>query len=269
MIVETGTTTAAQVGRIRSRPGFGIRDRVRHMAVDLLRPHADGLRYSELLRQISAADPRLNASTISTAIYDLDRVMSSDIYKPSKGLYRHLDHRDELSRQTSPAGEAATPVPRIREESFYGPFANWLKNEVEEATRAIPLGGNVFRDKWGTPDVIGCREPKRSDVIQGTTTIVSAEIKVDVAQLLIAFGQACAYRLFSHMIYLVVPKQASAEDLERLDALCEMHGIGLVSFDAQNVSTPAFTIVVRPRKHEPDLFFTNRYVSEIERQLFA
>jgi len=46
----------------------------------------------------------------------------------------------------------------IKEEGFYKPFADWLVNEVEECTRAIPLGGNLFRDKWGTPDVIGKRE---------------------------------------------------------------------------------------------------------------
>ncbi len=44
------------------------------------------------------------------------------------------------------------------------------------------------------------------------------------------FSQACAYRLFSHRSYLVVPKQAHADELARLDALCEIFGIGLVTF---------------------------------------
>src|SRR6266849_6634974 len=55
---------------------------------------------------------------------------------------------------------------KCKEEDFYQPFADWLVNEMEECTKAIVLGGNRFRDKWGTPDVIGKRESKRSDIIQ-------------------------------------------------------------------------------------------------------
>ena len=34
-----------------------------------------------------------------------------------------------------------------------------------------------FRDKWGTPDVIGKREPRRSDIVKASTEIVLVEIK--------------------------------------------------------------------------------------------
>jgi hypothetical protein len=56
--------------------------------------------------------------------------------------------------------------------------------------KAIPVGGNLFRDKWGTPDVIGVREPRKSDIIKFPTEIVSAEVKLDPAGLITAFGQA-------------------------------------------------------------------------------
>ena len=36
--------------------------------------------------------------------------------------------------------------------------------ELEECTKAIAVGGAVFKDKWGTPDVVGIREPKKSDM---------------------------------------------------------------------------------------------------------
>ena len=45
----------------------------------------------------------------------------------------------------------------------------------DRCTRAIPLGGNLFRDKWGTPDVIGKRESRISDIVKMPTEIVSAE----------------------------------------------------------------------------------------------
>ena len=136
-------------------------------------------------------------------------------------------------------------------------------------THAISLGGNKFKDKWGTPDVIGKRESKRSDIIQGATEIVSAEIKTETYQLVTAFGQACAYKLFSHKVYLVVPKQASNEEISRLDSLCLIFGIGLVTFDADTPAAPDFRIQTRPARHEPDLYYTNKYMLLIEKELFS
>jgi hypothetical protein len=125
-----------------------------------------------------------------------------------------------------------------------------------------------LRDRWGTPDVIGERESKRSNVIKAPTEIVAAEIKADRLQSVTAFGQACVDRLFSHRSYWVLPKQANADEIARLDALCEMFGIGLVTFDREHPRAPAFSVLVRPRSRRPDLFYTNRNLALIERELF-
>jgi hypothetical protein len=50
-------------------------------------------------------------------------------------------------------------------------------------------------------------------ILQMPTEIVSAEIKLDAAQVITAFGQACSYKLFSHRSCLVVPLDASEDDL--------------------------------------------------------
>lgn len=144
-----------------------------------------------------------------------------------------------------------------------------MVNETEECTKAISLGGNRFRDKWGTPDVIGKRESKRSDIIQAPVEIVSAEVKPDVYQLITAFGQACAYCLFSHKVYLVISNKAPEDEVARLDALCQVFGLGLVLFDADNPKDPRFTIRARPRYQQPDLFYANRYMSLIEAEMFS
>lgn len=163
----------------------------------------------------------------------------------------------------------ATERSDVREEDFYEPFANWIKNELEDVTRAIPLGRNKFKDKWGTPDVIGLRESQRGDIIEGPTEIVSAEIKTDTAQLVTAFGQACAYKLFSHRSYLVVPRQSPPDEISRIDSLCQIFGIGLVIFNAKSPTEPIFEIRVRPARHEPDLFYTNKYIALIKKELFS
>jgi hypothetical protein len=157
----------------------------------------------------------------------------------------------------------------VREEHFYQPFAEWLVNELEECTKAIPVGGNTFRDKWGTPDVIGVRESRKSDIIKFSTEIVAAEIKLESANLITAFGQACAYRLFCHKSYLVVPLDSPEDDLARLDTLARIFGIGLILFSKADPKLPEFEIRVRAARHEPDMFYVNRCMKLIEDDLFG
>jgi hypothetical protein len=245
-----------------------IRERIKSIAFDLLKKNPQGLRYSDLHRQIRSTDAALNANTINTSIWNLDTVEPELVYKPVKGLFRLLEF-EEPSPIEPPVEAPVSQLPRIREDVFYPLFANWLKNELEEVTHAISLGGNVFKDRWGTPDVIGKSESKRSDVIKGPTSIVSAEIKVDLAGLVTGFGQACAYKLFSHKSYLVIPCQTPDDEMARIDSLCQIFGIGLVTFNAKNSAAPEFRLIVRATKHEPDLFYTNRYVSHVEKELFS
>ena len=98
--------------------------------------------------------------------------------------------------------------------------------------------------------------------------ISSAEIKIDSNGLITAFGQSCAYKIFSHKSYIVVPKDSQIEDLTRLDTLCRQFGIGLIWFDCKNEENPNFEIRVRAVKHEPDMFFVNKNLKLIEDKLF-
>jgi len=68
--------------------------------------------------------------------------------------------------------------------------------------------------------------------------------------------------------YIVVPKQSSLEDLARLDTLGRLFGIGLILYDNTNKEEPDFEIRVRASKHEPDMFYVNKYVRLIEDELF-
>lgn len=244
-----------------------IRQRIRSLAFEILLANPQGLRYSDLHRRIRQADPELKPSTVNTSIWNLDTTHPERVYKPVKGLFRLVVFR-EAERIENQGDATASTQHRIREEVFYPLFANWLKNEIEDVTHAIALGGNAFKDRWGTPDVIGKAESRRSDVIKGPTSIVSAEIKVDTSGLVTGFGQACAYKLFSHKCYLVIPQETSQDELARLDSLCHIFGIGLVTFNSRNPAAPDFRLVIRPLKHEPDLFYTNRYVSHVEKELF-
>ncbi|HQI29303.1 MAG TPA: hypothetical protein PLT20_14550 [Sedimentisphaerales bacterium] len=245
-----------------------IGQRIVDRALSVLKANPEGVRYSDLKRQIAKQDASLKPNTIAGNIWNLEEQYPERVYKPSRGLFRLTEYREAGSDQLK-----QTLVPKqlkkVKEEDFYEPFADWLVNEVEECTKAIPLGGNRFRDKWGTPDVIGKKESKRSDIIQAPVMIASAEVKADTAQLVTAFGQACAYCLFSHKVYLVVSEKSPDDEIARLDALCQVFGIGLVIFDSENPSDPKFTIRCRPRSQQPDLFYANRYLKLIETELFS
>ena len=246
-----------------------VTERIKTKAMELLALHPEGLRYSELHAKILESDGTFNPNTINGSIWNLDATFPETVYKPSKGLFRLLKNKPQDTDIQSTPPSVTIAASKVKEEDFYLPFADWLKNDIEDVTHAIPLGGNKFKDKWGTPDVIGKRESKRSDIIKGPTEIVSAEIKTETFQLVTAFGQACAYKIFSHRVYLVIPRQSQKEEISRLDALCQIFGIGLVIFDAENPATPDFRIHVRPTRHEPDLFYTNKNMALIEKELFS
>ena len=243
------------------------REKIIAKAIEILKSNPDGIRYSDLVRKISQEFPEIPIKTIYGTIWNLETRVPNEIYKPARGLFRHVEFREkEISEEEQ---KTSLEIEKIKEEDFYEPFANWLVNELEECTKAIALGRNKFRDKWGTPDVIGKREPRRSDIIKTPTEIVSAEIKADTRDLITAFGQACVYKLFSHKSYIVIPKNSSQDDISKLDALCLIFGIGLVLFDNSNSNDPQFEIRVRPLKHEPDMFYVNKYMKLIEKELWG
>ena len=247
-----------------------IQSRIRKKALEYLTEHSEGLRFSKLVDIIHNNNPEFNPNTIRGAVWDLDTTHPKKVYKPDRGLFRLTDYRQEtdLEPEELIKEESTKTKSSIKEDDFYKPFSDWLVTELEECTKAIPLGGNIFKDKWGTPDVIGIRESKRSDIIEFPTEIVSVEIKTDSNGLITAFGQACAYKIFSHKSYIVVPKQSQYEDITRLDSLCRLFGIGLILFNNADIESPDFEIRARAIKHEPDMFFVNKNLKLIETKIF-
>jgi len=238
------------------------KEQIQSKAIEILRNDPQGVRYSQLLAMIKESFPDISSNTIRGTIWNLDVTVPNEVYKADRGLFRHISFREAqvIAPQTPP---------ETIEEDFYQPFADYLKNELEECTKAIPLGGNKFKDRWGTPDVIGIKKPKPSDIVKPEVVIVSAEIKTDSSGLITAFGQACAYKTFSHKVYMVIPKNSSEEDKARIESLCLIFGIGLILFDNTNVENPQFEIRVRPLKHEPDMFYVNKYMKMVETELFS
>jgi hypothetical protein len=57
------------------------------------------------------------------------------------------------------------------------PFADWLKDDLDEVTAVASLGGAGLKSKWGTPDVIGTYKPLASKLIKFPIEIVAERSK--------------------------------------------------------------------------------------------
>lgn len=92
---------------------------------------------------------------------------------------------------------------------------------------------------------------------------MTAEIKAVPGQPVVAFGQAVAYRLFSHRSYIVVPNSTGSDDMSRLKSLCSIHGVGLVTFTLHK-ERPDYSVIVLPANAAPDMFYVNSMLDRLK-----
>ncbi len=235
------------------------REKITKRALEVLENNPSGVRYSDLHRKLSEVLPDVPSNTIHGIIWDLDK-KNDQIIKPERGLFVLKKYTGEIGEIIERKLDADDNPHLLKEKSFYQPFADYLIQDLEECTKAIPLGGNKFGDRWGTPDVFGVYKFSEADAVRPPVEIVSVEIKTDTNQLITAFGQACAYKTFSHKVYLAVPKEA---DTGRIESLCARFGIGLILFNRNDVQDPKWEIRTRAVKSEPDYFYVNEYLQRL------
>ena len=202
------------------------------------------------------ANPETPTNTIHGSVWDLATRFPGKVVKPSRGLFKPA---------SADYGVEQVPIlltSKLKEEEFYDPFAEYLKNDLDEVTTVASFGGAGLKGKWGTPDVIGVYKSLASNLIKFPLEIVAAEIKIDPQAPVVAFGQAVAYRLFAAKCYVVMPTTISDEDLSRLEALCMLFGVGLVVFNL-NPKSPDFAIRVRAQRYSPDMFYVNEFARRL------
>ncbi len=237
----------------------------------VLEAHPQGIRWSDLLRTVESDATDTPHNSIHGAIHNLLTNRTDQIAKVARGTYQLVKfiEADDAAAASQEAETVTTKVkpdtpgePPLTEQDFYASFAEWLE-ENDEATVASELGGASLGGKWGTPDVIGVLKPRAQDIFKFEPQIVTAEIKAVPGQPVVAFGQAVAYRLFSHKSYIVIPNSTSGDDMNRLKSLCSIHGVGLVTF-ALNKAQPDYAVVVLPVIAAPDMFYVNSMLERLK-----
>lgn len=248
------------------------RKQIQERARSILEHYPGGVRWGELLKLIHAADPETPQNSIHGAIQVLFQ-SADDIVKVARGTYQlasfvDADAAEAMADEGAIAATTVSPDVSVTtsgllsEQDFYTSFAEWLE-ENDEATVAGALGGSSLGGKWGTPDVMGVLKPRAQDIFKFEPQIVTAEVKVTPSQPVVAFGQAVAYRLFSHKSYIVVPRTTTSDDMSRLKSLCSIHGVGLVVFTL-NREEPDYSVLVLAALANPDMFYVNSMLDRLK-----
>lgn len=246
------------------------RKQIQSRARAILEGEKGGIRWGELMKRIHSEAPETPQNSIHGALQNLF-ITSKNIEKVARGTYQlskyveednALASAQEAESKTASIASEKPGAKAVTEQDFYVSFAEWL-SENDEVTVASALGGSSLGGKWGTPDVIGVLKPRAQDIFKFEPQIVTAEIKAVPGQPVVAFGQAVAYRLFSHKSYIVVPNSTSSDDMNRLKSLCSLHGVGLVTFTLDK-EQPDYVVVVLPVIATPDMFYVNSMLERLK-----
>lgn len=234
------------------------RAQIQKLALEALENAPGGMRWRQILRAVHLGNEETPSGSVSGGVRDL--VLKSDeITQVGRGIYKKkkFESPADFVGEIEEKAEKETDIhgDKLSESDFYQSFAQWLK-DMSEVNEAVVIGGNIFKGKWGTPDVVGILRPKKRDILKFDPQIIAAEIKIDPHQTIVAFGQAVSYHLFAHKSIIVVPNTISTDDLERLEVLCRIHRIGLVTFNI-SLNDPEYTRIVPAEYMDPDLFYTN------------
>ena len=153
---------------------------IRSLARSIIARNSGGIRYSALVENIFQQSPETPKNTIHGSVWNLDALLPNEISKPSRGLFVPVEKPTSIESPAFGSTEqiAQTGI-KVKEADFYAPFAEWLRNDLDEVTEVAPLGGAGLKSKWGTPDVVGIYKPLASNLIKFPIEIVSAEIKIE------------------------------------------------------------------------------------------
>jgi len=100
-------------------------NKIRDLALQMVGQNPGGIHYGELVKKIAAAHPETPVNTIHGSIWDLATRFPDQIVKPSRGLFKPATAENSTE-------QIVGQTPKFKEEDFYEPFAEYLKNDLEK-----------------------------------------------------------------------------------------------------------------------------------------
>src|SRR5260370_21571765 len=120
---------------------------IRERAKTTVAENPGGIRFRALVDRISEESPETPENSIGSNIPGLENAYPAEISKPSRGLYRPTQTDGDDSVVVGSTEQIAPTGDKIRESDFYEPFAEWLKNDLDEVTDVKALGGASMKTK--------------------------------------------------------------------------------------------------------------------------
>ena len=71
-----------------------VTERIEATALKLLDENPNGLQWADLNRKIEESDPSFHPKTVNGCVWKLVEKYPDSVYKPSKGLFRLVRHKD-------------------------------------------------------------------------------------------------------------------------------------------------------------------------------
>lgn len=72
-----------------------VTERIEATAFELLAQHPEGLRWTDLNKRIEETDSNFHPKTVNGCVWKLVERYPDRVYKPSKGLFRLVEHGSE------------------------------------------------------------------------------------------------------------------------------------------------------------------------------
>lgn len=219
-------------------------------------------RNSEVIKRVLEKHPTTNRSSVASKISALKKSKPEDFGSAGNGWISLAGSEGAAAQPEDTTLDVNDP----QESALYEPVRRFLI-EDELVTAAEITGSSRMNRKWGNPDLFGIVKPAASDPYKFPLEFIALEVKRDTTNLVTAFGQAASYRLFSHQSYVVVPCDEKSAEYRRIDALCELFGIGLIDFSFSN-NEASFRVQVRPVTHAPDHAYVNDFLTKLDRATY-
>lgn len=92
-----GATTVNRRSGVPDINSDKVTERIEATALQLLEEHPEGLRWTDLSGRIEEADPAFHPKTVNGCVWKLVEKYPDRVYKPSKGLFRLLEHQADTN----------------------------------------------------------------------------------------------------------------------------------------------------------------------------
>ena len=109
-------------------------DQIRELALKIIGDSPGGIHYGGLVKAIAADHPETPTNTIHGSVWDLATRCPEKVVKPSRGLFKPAN-------ADSGVEEKSAAPSKLKEDSFYEPFAEYLKNDLDEVTEVRRWAG--------------------------------------------------------------------------------------------------------------------------------